>query len=46
MKKLEIKGKPGENNDKDESSQNINLFGIRELPCTTLTEEYMINVLL
>ena len=30
IKKLEIKEKPEENNDKDESLQNINFFRIRE----------------
>ena len=47
IKKLEIKGKPEENNnDKDESFQNINFFRISELPCTTITEDYLIHVLL
>ena len=46
IKKLEIKGKSEENNDKDESFQNINFFRIRELSCTTIIEDYLIHVLL
>ena len=46
IKKLDNKGKPEEINDKDESSQNINFFRIRELSCTTIIEDYLIHVLL
>jgi hypothetical protein len=46
IKKLEIKGKPEENNDKDESAQYINFLRIRELPFTTITKDYLIHVLL
>jgi hypothetical protein len=46
IKNLEIRGKPEEKNDKDESFQNINFFRIRELPCTTIKEDYLIHVLL
>ena len=46
IKKLEIKWKPEENNDKDESSQNIYFLRIRELPYTTIKEDYLKHVLL